>query len=412
MKNATTAVGLMVACMVLGTSAIRAQDWPQWRGPNRDAKATGFTAPKTWPKELTQKWKVTVGDGVSTPALVGDKLYVFTRQGGDEIVRCLKVADGMEVWQEKYASASFTGADSGFQGPRSSPAVAGGKVVTLGADGILSCFDAASGKRLWHKDDLKGKPNVPQFHVASSPMILDGLAIVQLGGGSGGIMAFDLATGTEKWKWTGDGPAYASPVLMSLGSEKAVVAETAGNVVAVGAADGKLLWKTAFAAQRMQYNAATPMVEGQTIIYAGNGRGTRAVKIEKKGEEIAETELWKTSENTVKFNTPVVKSARVYGVTEGEKLFCINAETGKTAWTADIPSAGGRQRGYASVVDAGPVLMVLNPTGQLIVFEPSDKEFKELAKYKVGMETYAYPIASGNRVIVKDKDSVALFTIE
>jgi outer membrane protein assembly factor BamB len=162
----------------------------------------------------------------------------------------------------------------------------------------------------------------------------------------------------------------------------------------------------------MQYNAATPMVDGQTVIYSGKGRGTKAVKIEKKGDEVAEKEVWSNSETAVQFNSPVITNGLVFGVSDSDKLFCINAETGKTAWTAEIPAAGGRQRGYGSVVEAGPVLLVLNNTGQMIVFEPNAKEFKQLAKYKVGTDTYAYPVVSGNRVFVKDKDSVILWTIE
>src|SRR5690242_15718395 len=131
MKTTKATTGVMVGCAVLlGAGGAGAQDRPQWRGPNRDAKATGFEAPKTWPKELTQKWKVTVGDGVASPALVGDKVYVFTREGGDEVVRCVGAADGKDVWKEKYESPAFEGRapDSRFQGPRSSPAVADGKV--------------------------------------------------------------------------------------------------------------------------------------------------------------------------------------------------------------------------------------------------------------------------------------------
>ena len=100
-----------------------AQDWPQWRGPNRDAQAAGFAAPKTWPKELTQKWKVAVGEGVSTPCLVGDKLYLVARQAGAEVTRCLEAVTGKELWQDKYESGGATGPASGFSGPRSSPAV-------------------------------------------------------------------------------------------------------------------------------------------------------------------------------------------------------------------------------------------------------------------------------------------------
>src|SRR6266403_2394603 len=86
---------------LLALTTVLAQDWPQWRGPNRDAKVTGFTAPKTWPKELTQKWNVTVGQGDASPALVGDKIYIFARQDTDEIALCLDARTGKELWQEK-----------------------------------------------------------------------------------------------------------------------------------------------------------------------------------------------------------------------------------------------------------------------------------------------------------------------
>ena len=91
-----TRTAVLLCLTSLGVSGVLAQDWPQWRGPNRDAKVADFKAPKIWPKELTQKWKVTVGEGVATPALVGDRLYVFSREQGSEITRALNAADGME----------------------------------------------------------------------------------------------------------------------------------------------------------------------------------------------------------------------------------------------------------------------------------------------------------------------------
>ena len=195
------------------------QNWPQWRGPNRDGKVSGFEAPKTWPKELTQKWKVTVGEGVASPALVDNKLYVFSREDNQEILRCLDAATGNEIWHDKYDSPSFTGNDAGYQGPRSSPTVGDGKVVIVGVLGIVNCYNAADGKKLWTKEI-----GAPPFHAASSPIIVDGLCIAQIGGmrngGPGGITAYDLNTGDEKWKWAGDGAAYASPVLVTSATRK------------------------------------------------------------------------------------------------------------------------------------------------------------------------------------------------
>jgi outer membrane protein assembly factor BamB len=413
---------MALAATVVAASAGNAADWPQWRGPNRDAKATDFKAPSTWPEKLTEKWKVTVGDGVATPALVGDKLYVFTRQDSNDIIRCLVAETGKEVWSDKYESAAVSPPAQNFSGPRSSPAVADGKIVTLGAHGKLSCLDAASGKVLWRKDSIGG---APRFAISSSPMIADGMCIVQFGGeGGGGITAYDLADGKEKWKWTGDGAAYASPSLITIDSKKAVVAETSASIVAVGLADGKLLWKTPYPVGKggggkggkggmgggMGYNAATPVVDGTTIVYSGSNRGTKAVSVEMKGNELDAKELWKNEDNSVQFNSPIVRNGFVFGLTGNDKLFCINAKSGKTEWTQGIK--GGGRPGYGSIVDAGSALFALTPGGELIAFEPTDKEFKQLAKYKVGSETYGYPIVTGNRIFIKDKDSVALWVVE
>ena len=182
MRNASPRTAVWVGCvMLLSVNGAVAQDWPQWRGPNREAKASGFQVPATWPKDLTEKWKVAVGGGDATPALVGDKLFVFTRQGADEVLRCLDAANGKEIWQDKYESQPATAPAGGpHAGPRSSPAVADGKVVTLGVRGLLSCYDAATGKKLWRKDEIQGWP---RFFASSSPIVVDGLCIAAAGWG-------------------------------------------------------------------------------------------------------------------------------------------------------------------------------------------------------------------------------------
>jgi outer membrane protein assembly factor BamB len=406
--SANRTAGVLAGCvMLLGVRGACAQDWPQWRGPNRDAKAHGFQAPTAWPKELTRKWKAKVGEGVASPALVGDKLYVFTREGGDEVTRCLDAATGAELWRDSYPAPAVRGPAARFPGPRSSPAVADGKVVTLGVGGTLSCLDAA-GKKLWRKDDFKG--SLPRFYMASSPLLVGGLCVAQLGGESrGGVVAYDLATGEERWKWSGDGTAYASPVLAAVGGAQEVVAETAGNIVGLGLADGKLLWKTPF---RVRYNACTPVVDGATVIYSGAGGGTHAVQVEGQGGGLAAKELWSNKDIAVQFNTPVLRDGLLFGISANNELFCVNARDGKTAWTEPAPG-GGRSRGYGSVVDAGPVLLALTPAAQLTAFEPSDRGFKQVASYKVAdSDTYAYPVVAGNRVFVKDRDALILWAIE
>jgi len=398
---------VMVGVILVGATCASAQDWPQWRGPNRDGKVTGFAAPEKWPTALAQKWKTTVGQGDATPALVGDKLYVFTRQGDDEVLQCLSAADGKEVWQSKYAAQAVTGAAARHPGPRSSPTVADGKVITLGVGGVLSCFDAATGKVLWQKDEFPKV--VPQFFTAMSPIVVDGLCIAHLGGKDGGaIMAFDLATGDPKWKWTGDGPAYDSPVLMTVEGTKQIVALTEKSLVGIAVADGKLLWQVAAAPEGRCYNSATPIVDGSTVIYTGQGRGTRAVQIEKQGDAFAAKELWANDALGTGFNTPVLKGGLLFGLSDKGNLYCLDAKTGQAGWTDS-----SRLGNFGAVLDAGACLLALPSNSELIAFKPADKAYEELARIKVSdTPVYATPVVAGNRIFVKDQESVALLTLE
>lgn len=301
----------------------------------------------------------------------------------------------------------------------------------------LSCIDAGSGKLIWRNTEFK---DVPNFFAASSPIVTDGLCIVPLGGrGSGAVVAFDLASGNQKWKWTGEAPTYSSPVLMTADGVKQIVTPTEKSVVGIALADGKLLWQIPAQTQRMTYNAPTPVVDGQTVILTGQGAGTRAVKIEKQGDTFATKELWSNAETGTTFNTPVLKDNHLFGISDRGNFFCIDTTSGKTLWTGPSVSGvqggppgggppgggpggpgGGRRGGgmrggnnFGSILDAGSVMLALPANGELVVFKPSDTKYEEVARIKVSdSATYAHPVVSGNRVFIKDQDSVAALTIE
>jgi len=407
MTNARQMVSLASGLLLI-TLSLRApaQDWPQWRGPNRDDKVSGFTAPKTWPQELHQKWKVSVGPADSTPALAGGKLYVFSRQEDKEVLQCLDAATGKELWSDRNEAMAATGPAGQHPGPRSSPVVAEGKVVTLGVRGALSCLDAADGKLVWRKNDIQGWPN---FFTAMSPLVVNGLCVAQLGSKTNGvIIAYDLSSGAEKWRWTGDGAAYASPVLMSMGDARLIVTQTDKRIVALNAADGKLAWEAPFVPSGMGINVATPIIDGQTIIYTGLGRGTIAVQLEKQGETFTAKQLWANTELSPRFCTPVLKDGLLFGLSDKAGFYCINAKTGQTAW-----NEANTQRGaFGSILDAGSALIALTPKSHLIVFEPSDKAYTEVASIKVAESaTYAHPVLAGDRLFIQDQNSLTLWTL-
>ncbi len=407
LRKAAIVLAMTLLC-VGSVSQTMAQDWPQWRGPNRDGKVSGFAAPQEWPAELTQKWKVTVGSGDSTPALVGDKLYVSARQGEEEVTLCLNAADGNDLWKDKYAAQTVPGPASRHPGPRSSPAVAEGKVVTLGVGGVVSCLDAATGKLVWRKDPFPKV--VPTFFASFSPIIVDGMAIAHPGGqGNGAIIAYDLAGGNEKWRWADEGPDYGSPVLFTAGGVKQIVTPTEQSIVGIGVADGKLLWKYPFPPARRAYNSATPIVGEQMIIVTGAGRGTKGLKIEKQGNGFAVKELWSNPDLATQFNTPVLKDGLLFGLSDRNNLFCINAQTGRTAWT-DAAARGSR--GFGAIVGAGSCLVALTNDSQLMVYKPDGKAYGEITSYKVAETvTNAHPVISGNRIFVKDQDSLTLWLV-
>lgn len=399
---------LALSAVLAGASLLCAQDWPQWRGQGRDGKASHFAAPKTWPPALVQKWRVTVGAGDATPALVGDRLYVFARQADEEALLCLSAADGKQIWRDCYAAQAVTGAASRHPGPRGSPAVAEGKVVTLGVGGVLSCLDAATGKLLWRRDEFPKV--VPQFFTGMSPLIVDGLCIAHLGGrDNGAVIAFDLATGQPKWKWSEDGPAYGSPVLMTVDGLRQVVTITEKRFVGLSLADGKLLWQVPAPTQFRFYNSATPVVDGQVLYLTGQGRGTKAVRIEEQASGMALKELWTNEKLGTGFNTPVLKDGLLFGMSDRGSFFCVGAKDGQTCWVDTTT----RRENFCAIVDAGPALLALPSDGQLVVLAPSAKQYEELARYKVSdTPVYAHPVVSGERIFIKDRDTVSLWTLQ
>lgn len=408
-KNQFTIV--LIAGMLFAVGAIQVcaqEDWPQWRGANRDGKVTGFQIPRTWPTELTQNWNVTVGAGDATPALVGGRLYVFTRQGSDEVIQCVRADDGKELWRSTYAAKAVTGPAVRHPGPRSSPVVAGGKVVTLGVGGVLSCLDVSNGKVVWRNEQFT---EVPTFFTAMSPIIVNDMCIAHLGAeGKGALVAFAMDDGSQEWKWTGDMPSYSSPVITTVGGTEQLVLNTESNLVGIAVSDGRLIWQIPTPTSgRGFYNSATPIVDGETVIYTGQGSGTRAVRLQKQGDNFTTNQLWHNEEIGTSYDTPVLTGGLVFGISSKRRCaFCLDAQTGKTIWTDRSLSDG-----FGTTVGAGSVIVALLTTGELIAFDASNKGYSELARLKVAeTPVYTHPVIARNRVYVKARDTLAMFTIE
>jgi outer membrane protein assembly factor BamB len=396
---------------VTGSTAF-AQEWNQWRGPDRAAHITGFRAPATWPAQLAKKWTVPVGEGHSSPLVIGDSVYVFAREGDNEIARRLDLKTGKETWRDGYiAPYTMNPAARGHgKGPKSTPVYADGRLYTLGITGTLSCLDAKTGKVLWRNDFTKDyKQTSPAFGTAMSPVVEKGLLIAHVGGeNNGALTAFDAKTGDVKWKWTGDGPGYSSPMLVTLDGTRQVITQTQKMCVSLDPATGKLLWSLPFTTPYDQ-NSITPVPAGDLIVFAGHQRPTFAVRPKKNGDTWTAEKVWETTDVTMYMSTAVVSGGKLYGMSQKRQgqMFTLDLATGKVLWTSD-----GRMGDNSSVWEAGNNILALNTGADLLVFKKDGDALTQTTKYTVAdSAVWASPAFAGKGILVKDFSALTLWEV-
>ena len=397
----------IAACGIIGAT-LHAADWPQWRGPNRDGGGAVFNEPAQWPEKLNQRWKIPVGGGHSSPVLVGNRIYLHSRQADTEVVSSIDAATGKSIWQDKYPAPYRVNSAAAAHGPgpKSTPVVADGRVFTLGISGILSAYDAASGKMLWRKP---APASPPTYGTAMSPAVDGGLVIAHVGGeGNGALTAFDAASGAEKWKWSGDGPGYASPVVATFGGTKQVITQSEQRVVGVSAANGQLLWELPLRTPYEQ-NSVTPIVFKDMVIYSGLENPVVAIRpINRSGKWVAE-KVWENTSDGMYMSSPVLIGGTLVGMSHRNRghFFAIDAATGKTLW-----ATRGREAENAAIVNAGKLLFVLKDDAELVIARPNPASFDVVRSYTVAdSPTWAHPVVDGNRIFVKDAEHLTLWTV-
>jgi len=409
MKHRTlTWIAILVGLTTLVPVAA-GQDWPQWRGPSRDGALTAFSPPGSWPKGLTQRWRVDVGPGYATPLVVGDRIYVYSRQDEDEVMRALDAGSGKVIWRSSYpVSFKMNPATARHgPGPKSTPTFADGRLFTLGMTGIVTAFDAETGKRLWQKP---APPVQPMFHTAMSPLVDGRLVIVHVGGhDNGALTAFDVATGEVRWSWNGDGPAYGSPLVFDLGGTRQVVTFTQRNFVGVSVATGELLWSRPYTTQATT-TSQTPILYKDTVIETGRGNGITAFRVVRQGNQWKTENVWHTDEVSVHMSDAVAIDGVLFGLSHlnSGQYFGLDLDTGQVLWRSDP-----RQAEHAAIARAGHTILSLENDAELVVVRHSRVKFDPIARYEVATsETWAQPAVSKNRLFVKDASLLTLWTLD
>lgn len=384
---------------------LAAVDFPQWRGVNRDGVVGVVKLPASWPETLRRKWRISVGEGHASPVAAGGRLFVFARQGENEILRAVDPAGGKVLWTSSHA-APYTvnpAATKHRKGPKSTPVADGGRVITFGISGILSAHDAATGKVLWRKEFGKEyRETSPLYGAAMSPIVEQGLVIAHVGSDdAGALTAFDAGTGVVRWRWTEDGPGYASPVAVSLGGRRQVVTQSVRNIVSVDAKDGRTIWKIPFTTPYAQ-NSVTPLVLGDKLIISGLSNGTMCV-------DGAGKVVWHNKELGMYMNSPVTVGETIYGFTNRNRgqYFAMSARDGKVLWASE-PRKGDN----AAILVAGDLLFLLNTDAELIVAKASPAAFQPVKTYTVAeSETWAHPLVLAEGIVIKDFESLTLWSV-
>jgi outer membrane protein assembly factor BamB len=399
----------VLAFVLVAAAGLWAQDWGQWRGPSRDG-IIPFNEPKAWPEKLTPKWKVSVGEGYASPLLVHGRILEFTRQGDDEVAMSLDPESGKVLWRQSYP-APFQPVDSAARhgkGPKSTPLYYEGKLYTFGISGILTAFDAQSGKVEWQKNYAKDfKGTWPMFGTSMSPVAADGLVVVLIGtNDDGAVAAYEAKSGAQKWIWKGDGPAYGSPMIVQIAGVKQVVTLTQKYAVGLSLASGELLWRLDFPG-RSGMNIPTPLLFGQRLILAGDP-GTMLLQVNQQDRKWTTEKAWQVTELTMRFSSPVQKGNLIFGFSNRNSgiFFCVDAETGKRLWTSDP-----RQGDNAVIMLSGDLLFLLKDSAELIVARATGDAFQPLHRYQVAdSATYANPLMMGTGIVIKDNTSLSYQT--
>jgi len=400
-------VGDAVLMACAGTTATQSspQDYPQWRGPNRDGAASAFAEPTRWPDALTRRWKIDVGEGYATPLVVADTVYVFSRRNATEVMTALDAETGKERWHTSYPApyAPATPAAAHGVGPKATPLFHDGKLYTVGITGIVSAFNASTGTLAWQ---TPAAPEHPPYGTAVSPVGDENLVIVHPGN-HGPLTAFNAATGAVEWTGSDSG-AYASPIIVEFGGIRQVVTMTQGSVLGVSLSDGKRLWEYPWQS-RSTPSAITPILYEETLIVSSQAMGVTALKPTWRANTWVVDVAWETKEVSLFLSNPVVVGDTLFGLSEKARgqFFALDAKSGKVLWLGQP-----RQASNTAIVKAANVLFLLNDDAELIVARISRTGFEPLKRYTVAdSATWAQPTVSGGRIFVKDVTSLSLWTL-
>ncbi|QEF96622.1 outer membrane biogenesis protein BamB [Stieleria maiorica] len=404
--------GLPVLLTLVYTFA-PADDWPQWRGPERDGKSSESGLLDSWPAAGPKLlWQTDdLGDGYSTPSAAGGIAYVISNKSlaAEEVV-ALSLSDGSKLWATKIGPV---GKNQGpqYPGTRSTPTIDGDKLYALGSDGDLACLDAKSGSIKWSKNlrsDFGGKPG--KWAYAESPLIDGDALICSPGGSEATVVALNKSDGKPIWKAPlaqADDAGCSSPVVATIAGTKQYVLFLSKGVVGLKAETGELLWRYTGTSDK-DANVQTPVVSGN-LVYTGAGRvGGGLVRVSAGESEPEEVYFERTMPSGMGGN--ILVDGLLFG-TSGPTQICIDFETGDIKWQ-------DRGIGAASLCYADGKIFSHGENNDVAVIEATGEGYKELTRFtppgaptEVKGKAWTYPIIVDGKLVIRHGGTIWCYDI-
>ncbi len=416
--------GVMTVAVLCGS--LSAEDWSQWRGSNRDGiwRETGVVGKFDKP-ELDVLWRAKIGGGYSSPSIASGRVYVtdrLTKPKQVERVHCLDERTGKSLWVHSYDCVYR---NVGYEtGPRAAVTVEGKRAFSLGSMGHLFALDVETGSVLW-SHDLNGeyKIRMPIWGISAAPLVENNLVIVQIGGEDGAcLVAFDKASGKEKWRALDDNASYAAPIIVEQAGKRVLVVYTGENIVGLDPMNGKTYWTHPFPPERMVIGIATPVLYEDQLLVTSFFDGAMLLKLGQ--DRLGVSEVWKhVGPNEKKseaiqsiISTPYIADGYVYGVDSYGEFRCLDVKTGARIWeTLEImPKA---RWATAHLIPNGDKVWIFNERGELIISKLSPKGYTEISRAQLiaptkgqlnqrGGVCWTHPAFANKHVFVRNDDEI------